>query len=52
MPPLEPHAIAVLALTVFAFAMFALERLPIETTSLLVLMLASYSLVLPRFFPL
>ena len=23
MPPLEPHAIAVLALTVFAFAMFS-----------------------------
>jgi len=41
MPPLEPHAIAVLALTVFAFAMFALERLPIETTSLLVLVLLS-----------
>ena len=41
MPALEPHAIAVLALTVFAFAMFALERLPIETTSLLVLVLLS-----------
>ncbi|MGH8737122.1 MAG: SLC13 family permease [Burkholderiales bacterium] len=41
MPPLDLHAIAVLALTVFAFAMFALERLPIETTSLLVLVLLS-----------
>ena len=41
MPALEPHAIAVLALTVFAFAMFAFERLPIETTSLLVLVLLS-----------
>jgi len=41
MPPLEPHAIAVLGLTVFAFAMFAFERLPIETTSLLVLVLLS-----------
>jgi len=47
MPPLEPHAIAVLALTAFAFAMFALERLPIETTSLLVLVLlaAGFQLV-------
>jgi di/tricarboxylate transporter len=47
MPPLEPHAIAVLALTVFAFAMFALERLPIETTSLLVLVMlaAGFQLV-------
>ena len=41
MPLLEPHAIAVLVLTAFAFAMFALERLPIETTSLLVLVLLS-----------
>jgi len=39
MPILEAHAIAVLALTVAAFAMFALERLPIETTSLLILVL-------------
>jgi di/tricarboxylate transporter len=47
MPPIEAHAIAVLALTVFAFAMFALERLPIETTSLLVLVLlaAGFQLV-------
>ena len=47
MPALEPHAIAVLALTAFAFAMFALERLPIETTSLLVLVLlaAGFQLV-------
>ncbi len=37
--PLDPHAIAVLALTVAAFAMFALERWPIETTSLFVLVL-------------
>jgi len=39
MPILEAHAVAVLVLTVAAFAMFALERLPIETTSLLVLVL-------------
>jgi len=39
MPVLETHAIAVLALTVAAFAMFALERLPIETTSLLIVVL-------------
>ncbi len=36
---LEPHALAVLALTVLAFASFASEKLPIETTSLLVLVL-------------
>jgi di/tricarboxylate transporter len=36
---LEPHAIAVLALTVAAFALFASEKLAIETTSLLVLAL-------------
>lgn len=36
---LEPHALAVLALTVFAFALFASEKLSIETTCLLVLVL-------------
>ncbi|HTQ77156.1 MAG TPA: SLC13 family permease [Burkholderiales bacterium] len=37
--PIEPHAVAVLALLVVAFALFASEKLPIETTSLLVLVL-------------
>ena len=36
---LEPHAIAVLALLAGAFVLFATEKLPIETTSLLVLAL-------------
>jgi len=36
---LEPHAIAVLALTIAAFVLFASEKLPIETTSLAVLVL-------------
>lgn len=34
---LEPHAIAVLVLVALAFALFASEKLPIETTSLAVL---------------
>ena len=36
---LSLHGMAVLALTAAAFAMFALERLPIESTSLLILVL-------------
>ncbi len=36
---LAPHALAVLALTALAFTSFASEKLPIETTSLLVLVL-------------
>jgi di/tricarboxylate transporter len=36
---LEPHALAVLALTAAAFGLFASEKLPIATTSLLVLVL-------------
>jgi len=36
---LDPHAFAVLALTVAAFALFASDKLPIETTSLAVLVL-------------
>ena len=36
MPPLEPHAIAVMALTVAALVLFAQERVPLETSSLLV----------------
>ena len=44
---LEPHAIAVMLLLVGAFALFASEKLPIETTSLLVLVLltAGFQLV-------
>lgn len=34
---LGPHAIAVLALTLIAFVLFASEKLPVESTSLLVL---------------
>jgi len=37
MPPLEPHAIAVMALTVAALVLFTQERIPLETSSLLVL---------------
>jgi Na+/H+ antiporter NhaD/arsenite permease-like protein len=36
---LEPHALAVLALTAAAFGLFASDKLPIATTSLLVLVL-------------
>ena len=36
---LDPHAIATLALAAAAFALFARERVPIETTSLAVLVL-------------
>lgn len=36
---LDPHAVAVLGVTVLAFALFASEKLSIETTSLLVLVL-------------
>jgi hypothetical protein len=36
---LEPHAIATLAIAGVAFALFARERIPIETTSLGVLVL-------------
>ncbi|MEO8143940.1 MAG: SLC13 family permease [Betaproteobacteria bacterium] len=44
---LEPHAIAVLVLTALAFAMFASDKLPIETTSLgvLVLLTVGFQLV-------
>ncbi len=35
--PIEPHAVAVLALTAVAFALFASERIAIETTSLALL---------------
>jgi di/tricarboxylate transporter len=38
-PALEPHALATLALAGVAFALFARERVPIETTSLGVLVL-------------
>ncbi len=38
-PALEPHAIATLAIAGVAFALFARERIPIETTSLGVLVL-------------
>ncbi|HSC96909.1 MAG TPA: SLC13 family permease [Burkholderiales bacterium] len=38
LPPLpDPHGLAVLALIIVAFALFALERLPLETSCLLIL---------------
>ncbi|MGH8765943.1 MAG: SLC13 family permease, partial [Burkholderiales bacterium] len=42
---LEPHAIAVLMLTVLAFALFASEKVAIETTSLGVLVLLTVGFV-------
>ncbi|MDH5469699.1 MAG: SLC13 family permease, partial [Gammaproteobacteria bacterium] len=40
MPPLpEPHALALLALTLIALFLFTRERIPLETSSLIVLVL-------------
>lgn len=43
---LDAHAIAVLALTVFAFALFARDDIPIETSSLLIVTLLATGFIL------
>lgn len=44
--PLEPHALAVLVLTVFAFVLFAREDFAIETSSLLIVTLLAAGFIL------
>lgn len=43
---LDAHAIAVLALTAFAFVLFARDDLPIETSSLLIVTLLAAGFIL------
>lgn len=46
MPSLDLHAIAVLALTIFAFYLFSRETLPVETSSLLVITLLAAGFII------